>query len=60
MVYGCALTENFSAMHIRAENVEERNKMRGSKYIQSKLCDTFKNVKADFNAGRGVMFSGTS
>lgn len=34
--------------------------MRGSKYIQSKLGNTFKNVKADLDAGKYVMFSGTS
>ena len=34
--------------------------MRGSKYIQSKLGDTFKNVKVDLDAQRSVLFSGTS
>ena len=34
--------------------------MRGSKYIQSKLGDTFKNVKVDIDSGRKVLFSGTS
>ena len=33
--------------------------MRGSKYIESKLGDTFKNVKADLLDGRKVLFSGT-
>lgn len=60
VVYGCALTVNFEAEHIRAENVEERNKMRGSKYIQSRLGDTFKKVKEDLDAKRSVVFSGTS
>lgn len=60
VVYGCILTKDFLAVHSRAENVEERNKMRGSKYIQSKLGDTFKNVKEDLDTGRKVLFSGTS
>lgn len=60
VVYGCILTEDFAAVHIRAENAEERNKMRGSKYIQSKLGDTFKRVKEDLDVGRKVLFSGTS
>ena len=25
VVYGCVLTENFDAIHVRAESVEERN-----------------------------------
>lgn len=60
IVYGCALTKEFTAVHIRAEGSEERNRMRGSKYIQSKLGDTFKNVQKDLDAGKSVLFSGTS
>lgn len=60
VIYGCVLNDNFNAVHIRADNTEERNRMRGSKYIQSKLGDTFKNVKVDLDAGKSVLFSGTS
>ena len=60
VVYGCVLNENFDAVHVRAENTEDRNCMRGSKYIQSKLGDTFKNVKLDLERGKVVLFSGTS
>lgn len=60
IVYGCVLTEDFRAVHIRADNVDLRNLMRGSKYIQSELGDTYKNVKLDLDAGRNVIFSGTS
>lgn len=60
IVYGCVLTEDFTAVHIRAESVAERNRMRGSKYIQSKLGDTFKNVQKDLDTGKRVLFSGTS
>ena len=60
VVYGCVLTDDFDAVYIRADNAEERNRMRGSKYIQSKLGNTFKNVKADLDARRSVLFSGTS
>ena len=59
VVYGCVLTEDFLAAHIRAENEENRDKMRGSKYIQSKLGDTYKKVRADLESGRLVLFSGT-
>ena len=54
------MTDDFNAVHIRADKVEARNRMRGSKYIQSKLGDTFKNVKVDLDAQRSVLFSGTS
>ena len=60
VVYGCVLTEKFEAVHIRAENAQDRDKMRGSKYIQSKLGDTFVRIKEDVETGREVLFSGTS
>lgn len=60
VVYGCVLTENFSAAHIRADCTDERNRMRGSKYIQSSLGNTFKNIKDDLIDKRTVLFTGTS
>lgn len=60
VVYGCVLDEIFSAIHVRTDNSEIRNQMRGSKYIQSTLGNTFQNVKQDLLDGRNVLFSGTS
>lgn len=60
IVYGCVLSDDFKAVHIRAEDKAGRDAMRGSKYIQSKLGDTYKNIKVDLDAGRIVLFSGTS
>lgn len=60
IIYGCVLTENFTAVHIRAESIGERNRMRGSKYIQSKLGETFRSVRNDLDNGKKVLFSGTS
>ena len=59
VVYGCILTEDFQAVHVRAENTEERNKMRGSKYVQSIIGDTYKQVRDFLKADRKVLFSGT-
>lgn len=59
-VYGCVLTENFTAVHFRAVTLEERNHMRGSKYIQSTMGDIFKQVRKDVDTGKIVLFSGTS
>lgn len=60
VVYGCVLTQDFRAVHVRAENKSARNRMRGSKYIQSSMGDTFKSVKYDLESGRRTLFSGTS
>ena len=60
VVYGCVLDEDFNAIHVRADNSAGRDLMRGSKYIQSSLGDTFQNVKKDLLMGNKVLFSGTS
>lgn len=60
VVYGCAMTQDFMAVHTRAENHAERDLMRQSKYIQSDMRDVFVQVKADLDGGRQVLFSGTS
>lgn len=60
IVYGCALTSEFKAIHERAQNKEQRDAFRKSKYVQSDMRDTFKKVKADLENGKLVLFSGTS
>lgn len=60
VVYGCVLNDEFQAEHFRAETRQERDRMRGSKYIQSNVGDTFGAVKKDLNNGKQVLFSGTS
>lgn len=60
VLYGCVLDENYNAVHIRTENAVDRNRMRGSKYVQSKLGNTYKNVEADLQNQRIALFSGTS
>lgn len=60
VVYGCVLNDNFNAVHIRAITSDERDRMRGSKYIQSNLGDTFKKVREDLCNGKKVLFTGTS
>lgn len=60
VVYGCVLNEDFDAVHIRSQSKEERNKMRGSKYIQSDIQNCYLDVKKDLLNGKIVLFSGTS
>ncbi|MDO5381702.1 MAG: Coenzyme F420 hydrogenase/dehydrogenase, beta subunit C-terminal domain [Eubacteriales bacterium] len=62
VIYGCVLDDELSAIHYRAESSEERDKMRGSKYIQSSLSkrDIYKNVIKDLENDRKVLFTGTS
>lgn len=60
IVYGCALNEKFEACHIRGESIDERNRMRGSKYVQSHMSDILRRVFEDLLNGKEVLFSGTS
>lgn len=60
VVYGCVLYEVTRAVHKRADNVHIRDRMRGSKYIQSDLQDVFQSVREDLNSGKTVLFTGTS
>lgn len=59
VIYGAAFDENHMVEHVRAEGTAGRDRMRGSKYIQSNMKDTFRNVRNDLRDGRKVMFVGT-
>lgn len=59
VVYGANFNENFLVEHSRAETIEEIDKFRGSKYIQSDINKSFKEVKRDLIAGKKVLFTGT-
>ena len=59
VVFGAAYDENFDVRHIYAETIEDCNQFRGSKYVQSKIGDTYKQAKKFLNEGRTVLFSGT-
>lgn len=60
-VYGAAFTNNFSKCeHIEVDNINEINKLRGSKYVQSDISKCFKNIKDHLINSELVCFSGTS
>lgn len=60
VIFGCILNEKFEAVHVKACDRQTRDLMRGSKYIQSNLLDTFKSAKEELDSGKQVLFSGTS
>lgn len=59
IVYGAAHDEKLNTIHIRASNSEERDKCRGSKYVQSDLTDVFSMVRDDLQKNNNVLFTGT-
>lgn len=58
-VYGAIMDDKFNVCHIRATDMEGIAKIRGSKYVQSSLKDSFRSVKADLKTGLMVLFTGT-
>lgn len=59
VVFGAAYDRKYQVYHTYVENIEELNKFRNSKYVQSNLGDCFKQVKEFLKENRWVCFSGT-
>lgn len=60
VVYGAAFADDFSVAHIRATDKVGRDKMNGSKYVQSVITtELICQLEEDIGSGRIVVFSGT-
>lgn len=60
VVYGVTMSNDcYSAEFIRIDNADNLNLIRGSKYIQANIDDTFQSVKIDLENDLLVLFSGT-
>lgn len=59
VVYGASMTERNIVKHIRIEDIQDLHLLRGSKYVQSEIGETFKNVKSDLKHKQKVLFVGT-
>lgn len=60
IVYGVAMSADcYSAEFIAVTDKVGLARLRGSKYLQAKIGNTFKSVKENLIAGRYVLFTGT-
>ena len=59
VVYGAAFNNAMNVVHMRADNIADCKKFRSSKYVQSRLLNTFRSVRNDLENGLTVLFSGT-
>lgn len=59
MVIGCAFDEKYMAHHIAISNTNEISMLRGSKYLQSRIENTYIIAKRELDAGKKVLYSGT-
>jgi len=59
VVFGAAFNENFEVVHEWIDNSDGLDKLRRSKYLQSKIGNSYKEVKKFLLDGRKVLFTGT-
>jgi Formate hydrogenlyase subunit 6/NADH:ubiquinone oxidoreductase 23 kD subunit (chain I) len=59
VVFGARLNPNNEVVHDYIESIESLHYFRGSKYVQSRIDDTYKQAKSFLNNDRQVLFSGT-
>ena len=60
IVFGAGFDEKFHVSHKSAENFDELENLRGSKYVQSRIGNIFKQIKKNLKRNRKVLFSGTA
>lgn len=60
IVYGAAFSDDFTEVnHIRIDKKNVFYKLRGSKYLQSNINNTYRDAEKNLKDGRHVLFSGT-
>ena len=59
IVYGAVYDGNMEVKHSVATNINDLEKMRSSKYVQSKIGNIYSDVKKYLNNNKTVLFSGT-
>lgn len=59
-VFGVVWRDKVTAVFSKAENMEQLAPMRGSKYTQALPGEVYRDVKAELQKGRQVLFSGTA
>jgi len=59
VVFGAAYDEHMVVRHVAIESWEDLDRLRGSKYVQSAIGETFSQARECIEAGRRVLFSGT-
>ena len=59
IVYGCTGEDVFHVHHIRVDSLQDIERLRGSKYVQSEIGLIYKSVLADLNSDKTVLFTGT-
>lgn len=59
VVFGAAMTERLVIRHIAIDSLCDLDKLRGSKYVQSEIGDSYKQAKDFIRQKRLTLFTGT-
>lgn len=59
VVIGAAFDEQFTVHHVVVESIDDLSVLRGSKYMQSRIENTYQITKNFLESGRKVLFTGT-
>ena len=59
VVYGCALFPGVYVRHIRVDKIEDLERLKSSKYVQSSIIEVIPAIKKDVADGKSVLFVGT-
>lgn len=59
VVFGAGFDEELNLVHSYTDNIEGLEKFRGSKYLQSRIGESYKKVKEFLEKDIKVLFSGT-
>ncbi len=59
VVFGAAFDKEWNVVHTYVEKLEDLDKLRRSKYVQSDIGKTYQQTKQFLEQGRKVLFAGT-
>lgn len=59
IVFGATFDSNFMVHHIAIKSVKDLEKLRTSKYVQSKIENTYRECKKELDNKKIVLFTGT-
>lgn len=59
IVFGASFNDDFEVEHVYVDTKKGIEQLRGSKYVQSKIGETYRQVKTFLESGRRVLFVGT-
>lgn len=59
VVFGVGFDQHWTARHLYAETRDQLAALRGSKYVQSEVGESYRQAEEFLKSGRKVLFSGT-